>query len=85
MKVKDLPGFPPIWTSSSLQQFSGMLGTLKHVRVDDEERTLIIVIEEREEYFIGYYQAEAGTLRRLVAVLETNAGKPLETVAEMEI
>jgi hypothetical protein len=85
MRVRDLPRFPPPWVSLTSGSRAGLIGTLKHVELEERNRYLIIVVEEKGDYLVGEYHADEETLRKLFALIEKSVGKPLVDVAGMEM
>jgi hypothetical protein len=47
--------------------------------------SLVIIVEDDGSHFIGYYRADAETLRQLFETMQGALGQPLALLADMEM
>ncbi len=88
MRVRDLPGWPPQWSSvySGTDKFAtGEDGVLKKLRSSEQTGLLIFVIEYEGREHSGNLKLDKALAAKVIMVLTPEIGRPIKEIANMEI
>ncbi len=83
IKLRDLPGWPPVWACRSPGQAEE--GVLKNVEVIPGTEFLKIDVEHAHKTRMGVILTGADILNILFRKLKENIGRPLAEIEDLEI
>jgi hypothetical protein len=85
MRVRDLPGWMPIWYGDDLSDYlQGEVGILTDV---SKTRTtaLSLTMKHQGKEYNGWLAVDLPVIEEIFQLIETFVGRPITEVAEMEI
>ena len=98
MKLRDHPlmsyygmrSWPPVWVNTRavpIKKISGEVGTLTRTACFPETpKRLFLIMELENEHYMGCLVfSEAGICRQLCEILETNAGRSIEAIGDLDV
>ena len=90
MNYHGIGNWPPVWVNTRAEpvtKISGEVGTLTRTAFfPDTPTRLFLMMELEKERYIGcLFFSKAGFCEQLSKILETNAGRPIEKIGDLDL